>query len=62
MVLFEYYCETCVEHFEELVQSETDVVVCPHCQTSDRVNKAISSAGIIVLTGDGWYATDWKHK
>ncbi len=62
MILFEYYCEICVESFEELVKDAGEVVLCPHCNTSDHVNKTISPTGQIVLTGDGWYETDWKNK
>jgi putative FmdB family regulatory protein len=62
MILFEYHCEVCVEGFEEMAKDADEVVACPHCNTSDHVNRVISPTGQIVLTGDGWYATDWQHK
>lgn len=45
MPIYEYHCNKCNIEFEELVQSDTEQVICKKCNSSDLI-KLYSSFGV----------------
>lgn len=61
MPIYEYECENCGHHFEQLQKvSDKPLKECPKCG-KPTLHKLISAAGF-QLKGTGWYATDFKDK
>lgn len=54
MPIFEFLCERCGTHFEELVRSSaaTDEVICPACESAE-VTKQISTFASRISGGGG---------
>jgi putative FmdB family regulatory protein len=60
MPIYEYECQNCGHHFEELQSmSEAPLVKCPNCG-KDELKKLIGSGGGIIFKGSGFYQTDYK--
>jgi putative FmdB family regulatory protein len=59
MPIYEYKCEKCSYHFENLQKfSDPTLDICPKCQTKN-LKKLISSS-TFNLKGSGWHNTDYK--
>lgn len=59
MPIYEYKCQKCGQHTELLQKiSDAPATDCPHCGAT-ALSKQISNTSFR-LTGDGWYATDFK--
>jgi putative FmdB family regulatory protein len=46
MPIYEYACMECEDHFEELVRSDDQVVICPSCGAG-KVLKQLSSFAVV---------------
>jgi putative FmdB family regulatory protein len=59
--IYEYECEACHYHFEEL-QPFTDQMIkkCPQC--GGRAKRHISKGAGLIFKGSGFYATDYAQK
>jgi putative FmdB family regulatory protein len=61
MPIYEYKCQACGKHLEELQKFNDPVLwVCPFCGKSS-LTRLISSTSF-QLKGGGYYATDYKDK
>jgi putative FmdB family regulatory protein len=61
MPLYEYRCEACGHHFEQIQKfSDPPVDVCPSC--GDRKVQKLLSSPAIQFKGSGWYITDYARK
>lgn len=60
MPLYEYACDRCEAKREHLVKIDAPALSCPACGSSEY--RRLVSAGSFVLTGSGWYQTDFKNK
>ena len=60
MPLFEFKCGECEGVFEKITKAVVSVCECPKC--GGRAEKQISAPGGFNLKGEGFYATDFKHK
>ncbi|NOZ01544.1 MAG: zinc ribbon domain-containing protein [Deltaproteobacteria bacterium] len=52
MPIYEFYCASCGDNFEELVTMGTVAVPCPACGGMD-VNRRVSACGFTVKGGNG---------
>lgn len=61
MPIYEYKCQKCKTHFEQL-QKVTDkpLRTCPEC--GEKQLKKLVSNTSFQLKGTGWYVTDFKNK
>jgi len=59
MPIYEYKCKECEIVFEELMRFDDPDPECPEC--GSEVEKLISKSSFI-LTGTGWYKTDYGGK
>jgi len=59
MPMYEYRCNSCNYHFENIQKfSDSDLLTCPKCNT-DNLKKLISNSSFS-LKGTGWHITDYK--
>lgn len=59
MPIYEYQCQACGKHFEEMQKvSDEPLKVCPNCGKPDL--KKMMSHTSFQLKGGGYYATDYK--
>ena len=61
MPLYEYRCDACGHHFEQIQKfSDPPVDVCPNC--GERQVQKLLSSPAIQFKGSGWYITDYARK
>jgi len=61
MPIFEYKCDSCGHHFEELQKiNEKPLKKCPKCKK--RKLKKLISSGSFILKGSGFYQNDYKNR
>jgi putative FmdB family regulatory protein len=61
MPLYEYRCDACGHHFEQIQKfSDPPVDVCPSC--GERQVQKLLSSPAIQFKGSGWYITDYARK
>ena len=59
MPIYEYACQACGHHVEKLQKlSDPALRDCPACGAPE-LRKCVSAAGFL-LSGGGWYETDFK--
>ncbi len=59
MPIYEYQCQHCGHHLEELEKvNDAPLVDCPQCGKSS-LQRIVSNTSF-QLKGGGWYATDYK--
>lgn len=61
MPIYEYQCQFCSHHFEQLQKTTDDPLkICPECH-KHKLKKIISNTSF-QLKGTGWYVTDFKDR
>jgi putative FmdB family regulatory protein len=61
MPTYEYVCDDCNYHFEELQSVKAKpITVCPKCR--GRVHRLISEGTGLIFKGSGFYITDYARK
>ena len=59
MPIYEYRCDSCKHHLNELQKiSDKPLVICPKCEKKSL--RRLISAPVFRLKGSGWYETDFK--
>ena len=59
MPTYEYKCESCGYHFEELQGiNDKPLEKCPEC--NGKVKRLLSAGSGIIFKGNGFYQTDYK--
>jgi putative FmdB family regulatory protein len=62
MPTYEYQCEACKHHFEEL-QSFSDPLLkkCPKCK-KNKLQRLLGAGAAIIFKGSGFYQTDYRSE
>ncbi|HZZ82719.1 MAG TPA: zinc ribbon domain-containing protein [Gemmataceae bacterium] len=62
MPTYEYQCDACKHHFEEL-QSFSDPVLkkCPKCK-KNKLQRLLGTGAAIIFKGSGFYQTDYRSE
>ncbi|RPI03397.1 MAG: zinc ribbon domain-containing protein [Calditrichaeota bacterium] len=62
MPTYEYRCNSCGHHFEQLQRITAEPVrICPICGT-ESVSRVLSGGNGLIFKGSGFYSTDYKQK
>jgi putative FmdB family regulatory protein len=62
MPIYEYKCQNCGHHFEELQKiTEESLVICPKC-SKKALKRLIGAGSGVIFKGSGFYHTDYKKK
>ncbi len=60
MPIYEFRCRKCEKRFEELVQTQDEVVTCPQCHSGEILR--LVSLTSFALKGDGWFKDHYGIK
>ena len=62
MPTYEYECEACGKHHEELQGMNDDPLTdCPHCG-QPKLKRVIGAGAGLIFKGSGFYTTDYRSK